>query len=109
MSDLILLWVPPISQIVLLVLQIYTYRRTSHYSLALLAVSSVIGLLSAVLARVLHSEALYPRLSMVVFDVMIVLYTAYIMIGVWGTAALVRSYIRLTDSNKAPTQAKLVE
>lgn len=50
MSDwmpLILRWGPLISQGVLLVLQIYAYRQTSHYSVALLVVATVIGLFSS--------------------------------------------------------------
>ena len=97
---LFLRWGPLITQAVLLVLQIYAYRRTGHYSLGLLVVATVIGLLSATLARVLYSEALYPSLRTGVYDAMIILYAAYMVLGIWGAAALFRSYIRLTDANK---------
>jgi hypothetical protein len=103
MSDwmpLILRWGPLISQGVLLVLQIYAYRRTRHYSVALLVVATVIGLFSSILARVLYSEALFPGLRIGVYDAMIILYAAYTVLGIWGTAALFRSYIRLTHANK---------
>src|SRR6266853_282537 len=77
---LILRWGPLITQAVLLGLQIYAYRRTSHYSLALLVVATVIGLLSAILARVLYSEALFPSLRTGVYEAMIVLYAAYMVL-----------------------------
>jgi len=105
---LILRWGPLITQAVLLGLQIYAYRRTSHYSLALLVVATVIGLLSAILARVLYSEALFPSLRTGVYEAMVILYAAYMVLGIWGAAALFRSYIRLTDTNKVVTDPKLV-
>jgi hypothetical protein len=40
LSASIFSWGPIIVQIVLLSLQIYTYRRTNHYSLVLLAVGT---------------------------------------------------------------------
>jgi TctA family transporter len=42
---LILRWGSLITQAVSLVFQVYAYRRTGHYSLALLVVATVIGLL----------------------------------------------------------------
>jgi hypothetical protein len=105
---LILRWGPLITQAVLLVFQIYAYRRTSHYSLALLVVATVIGLVSAILGRVLYSEALYPSLRTGVYEATIILYAAYMVLGIWGAAALFRSYIRLTDANKVVTDPKLV-
>jgi hypothetical protein len=97
---LILQWGPSITQIVLLVLQIHAYRRTSHYSLALLAVAGTAGLLAFGLVWLLSLEALYPRLRTGVFDAMVLSYTAYMVLGIWGAAALFRSYSRLTqDSN----------
>jgi hypothetical protein len=103
---LILQWGSPITLIVLLVLQIYTYRRTKHYSLALLAVAGAAALLSSSLVRLLSSEAFYPHLRADIFDVMIVSYVAYIVLGLWGAAALCRSYIRLTAANKVLSQPK---
>jgi hypothetical protein len=105
-TSLILQWGSPITQVVLLCLQIYTYRRTRHYSLALIVVASVLGLLASTLIRILNSEMLVPRLRTAVFDTMILLYAAYILFGIWGAAALFRSYIRLTDAGKASTQRK---
>jgi hypothetical protein len=96
----ILRWAPLITQAVLLAIQIYVYRRTGHYSLALLVTASVIGLLTTTLARVLYSEALYPGLRTGLYVAMVILYVAYMVLGIWGAAALFRSYIRLTDANK---------
>jgi hypothetical protein len=100
-------WGPLISQAVLLVFQIHAYRRTAHYSLALLIVATVIGLQAATLARVLYSQALYPSLRTGVYDAMIFLYAAYMVLATWGAAALFRSYIRLTNANKVLSEPKL--
>jgi hypothetical protein len=100
---------PPITQAVLLSFQIYAYRRTGHYSLALLVVATVIGLLTTALARVLYSEALYPSLRTGVYDAMIILYAVYMVLGIGGAAALFGSYIRLTDANKVMTDPNLVQ
>jgi hypothetical protein len=109
MNDWMLLflrWSPPIVQIVLLGLQIYTYRRTGHYSLFLLVVASVAGLLASGLARLLSSEGLNAQLRTGVFDAMVLSYLAYMVIGIWGAAALFRSYIRLTAANKVFSQTE---
>jgi hypothetical protein len=106
--SLILRYGPLITQAVLLLFQMYAYRRTGHYSLALLVMASVIGLLIAILTRVLYSQALYPSLSAGVYDAIIVLYAAYMVLGIWGAAALFRSYIRFVDANKAVTDAEAV-
>ena len=109
MSDwmpLILRWGPLITQAVLLVFQMYAYRRTGHYSLALLVAATVIGLLCAILARVLYSEALYPSLRTGVYEAMVILYAANMVLVILGAAALFRSYIRLTDANKVMTNPK---
>jgi lysylphosphatidylglycerol synthetase-like protein (DUF2156 family) len=105
-TSMILQWGPPITQIVLLCLQIYTYRRTRHYSLALIVVASSLGLLASVLIRILNSEVLVPRLRTGVLDAMILSYAAYMVIGVWGAAALFRSYIRSTDASKGSNEHK---
>src|SRR5260370_32309702 len=81
-----------------------TRKRLSRWERS---TATVMGLLSSTLARVLHSEALYPRLRTGVFDAMIVLYAAYMVLGIWGAAALFRSYIRLSDANKVLTHPKL--
>ena len=60
--SLILQWGSPITQVVLLCMQIYTYRRTRHYSLVLIVVASVLGLLASTLIRILNSEVLVPLL-----------------------------------------------
>jgi hypothetical protein len=41
----------------------------------------------AILARVLYSEALYPSLRTGVYDAIIILYAAYMVLGIWGAAA----------------------
>ena len=106
---LVLRWGPLITQTVLLALQIYAYRRTGHYSLAILAAATVIAILSTILARVLYSEALYPGLRTGVYDAVIILYSVYMVLGIWGAAALFRSYIQLTETNKLATGPKLVQ
>jgi hypothetical protein len=100
---LILRWGPLITQAVLLIFQIYAYRRTGHYSLALLVVATVIGIVSAILARVLYSGAIYPSLRTGVYEAIVILYVAYMVLAILGAAALFRSYIRLTDANKVVT------
>jgi hypothetical protein len=105
---LILRWGPLISEAVLLGIQIYAYRRTGHYSVALLVAATVIGLMSSILGRVLYSEALYPSLRVGFYDAIVILYAAYVVLGIWGAAALFRSYIRLSDANKVLTEPKLV-
>jgi hypothetical protein len=105
-SSLILQWGSPITQIVLLGMQIYTYRRTRHFGLALIVVASILGLLASTLIRIINSEVLVPRLRVGIYDAMIFSYAAYIVFGIWGAAALFRSYIRLTDASKASTQPK---
>ena len=107
MSDwqsLILKWGTPITQVVLLCMQIYTYRRTRHYSLVLIVAASILGLLAFTLIRILNAEALVPRLRTGLLDVMILSYAAYIVFGIWGAAVLFRSYIRLTDASTASTR-----
>ena len=104
---LILRWGPLVSQAVLLIFQIYAYRRTSHYSLALLVVATAVGLVSAILSRALYSGAILPSLRTGVYETTILLYVAYLVLAIWGAAALFRSYIRLTDANKPVTDPKL--
>jgi hypothetical protein len=105
-TSLILQWGSPITQVVLLCMQVYTYRRTRHYSLVLIVAASVLGLLAATLIRILNSEMLVPRLRTGLFDAMILSYAAYMVFGIWGAAALFRSYIRLADASKASIQPK---
>jgi hypothetical protein len=40
----IIQWGSPITQVVLLCMQIYTYRRTRHYSLVVIVAASLLGL-----------------------------------------------------------------
>jgi hypothetical protein len=104
--SLTLQWGSPITQVVLLCMQIYTYRRTRHYSLVLIVVASVLGLLASTLIRILNSEVLVPRLRTGLYDAMILSYVAYILFGIWGAAALFRSYIRLTDAGIGAARGK---
>jgi hypothetical protein len=105
-TSLIIQWGSPITQVVLLCMQIYTYRRTRHYSLVVIVVASVLGLLAATLIRILNSEVIAQSLRIGVYDAMILAYAAYILLGIWGAAALFRSYIRLTNTGKESTQPK---
>jgi hypothetical protein len=102
---LIFRWGPLITLAVLLFLQLYAYRRTGHYSIGLLVAATVTGLVSAILSRLLYSEVLYPGLRTAVYNAVFLLYAAYMVLSLWGVAALFRSYIRLTDANKAVTRA----
>lgn len=109
MSDwqsLILQWGTPLTQVVLLCMQIYAYRRTRHYSLVLIVAASILGLLALTLIRILNSEVLVPRLRAGLVDAMILSYAAYIVFGIWGAALLFRSYVRLTDASTASSQPK---
>jgi hypothetical protein len=106
LSTLILSWGPFIVQIVLLSLQIYTYRRTNHYSLVILAVGTAAGLLTSGLGRILTSEVLAERVRAGMLDAIVILYTVCMVLGIWGAVLLFRSYVRLTEASKALTQAK---
>jgi hypothetical protein len=99
----ILSWGPLIVQIVLLSLQIYTYRRTNHYSLALLAAGTTTGILAFGLAKILNSEVLAARIRAGMYDAIVILYCVYMVLGLWGAAALFKSYRNLTDANKLLT------
>jgi hypothetical protein len=68
MSASILTWGPFIVQIVLLSLQIYTYRRTEHYSLALLAAGTTTGILASGSARILNAEVLAASVRVGLYD-----------------------------------------
>jgi hypothetical protein len=103
-ESLILQWGPPITQVVLLCMQIYTHRRTRHYSLVLIVVASVLGLLAAALVRILNSEVLVPQVRFGIYHAMVLSYAAYMLFGIWGAAALFRSYIRLSNVDKESTQ-----
>jgi hypothetical protein len=95
---LTLKWGAGVVSIILLILQIYTYRRTRRYSLGLLAVGNVMALLSFALARILYLEVpLYPGLRAGIFDALVAQYCGYMVVGIWGAIALFCSYIRLTD------------
>jgi hypothetical protein len=102
----ILKWGAPITQVVLLSMQIYAYRRTRHYSLVLIVAASILGLLAFTLIRILNAEALVPRLRTGLVDAMILSYAAYIVVGIWGAALLFRSYIELADASRASTRPK---
>jgi hypothetical protein len=100
LSASILSWGPIIVQIVLLSLQIYTYRQTKHYSLVILAVGTAAGLLTSSLGRILTSEVLAERVRAGMYDAIVILYSIVIVFGIWGAAALFKSYRRLTDSHQ---------
>jgi hypothetical protein len=105
-TSFIIQWGSPITQFVLLCMQIYTYRRTRHYSLVVIVVASVLGLLATTLIRILSTEVMAQSLRIGVYDAMILAYAIYILLGIWGAAALFRSYIRLTNAAKESTQPK---
>jgi hypothetical protein len=93
---------PMLGALVLLGLQLYTYRRTRHYSLALLVAGGVMGLLATALLRILNSESFAPSLTTLIIDGAAVLYVGSLTVGTWGAAALFQSYCRLTDVQKPP-------
>ena len=66
----------------------------------------MLGLLATTLIRILNSEAIAQSLRIGVYDAMILAYAAYILLGIWGAAALFRSYIRLTNTGNESTQPK---
>jgi hypothetical protein len=106
LTTLILTWGPLIVQIVLLSLQVYTYRRTNHYSFVLLAVATTTGILTLGLGRILNSEVLSASVRTAMFDAIFILYSVYMVLGIWGAVALFKSYRRLTDASKSLTQPK---
>ena len=95
-----------IAGIVLLCLQIYTYHRTRHYSLALLAAGTAMALLASLLLKSLSSQFFIPALTAAILNSSVILYVGYMILGTWGAAALFSSYCRLTDASKALTQPK---
>jgi len=107
LNALILGWGPFIVQVVLLSLQIYTYRRTNHYSLVLLAVGTTAGVLTSGLGRILTSEVLAARTRDDILDALVILYAVSMVLGIWGAAAPFQSYRRLTDACKLPTPTTL--
>jgi hypothetical protein len=104
LSVLILTWGPFIVQILLFSFQIYTFRRTNHYSLVILAAGTAAGLLTSCLGRILSSEVLAEQLRAGIVDAIVILYSLCMVFGIWGAAALFRSYRRLSDANKPLTQ-----
>jgi hypothetical protein len=102
---LILTWGPPITMFVLLCLQIYAYRRTRHYSLVLLAAGSTAGILYIAFGKLLTAESLSPRAGSAIIHTAVAMYVIYMVIGLWGAAALFRSYIGLTAANKGKIDA----
>ena len=103
LSSLVLGWGPILVQIVLLSLQIYTYRRTNHYSLVILAVGTTAGLLTSVVGKILTSEVLAQRVRVGMYDAIVILYAIGMIFAIWGAAALFKSYRSLTDAKKLPT------
>jgi hypothetical protein len=103
-TSLILEWGSPITQLVLLCMQIHTYRRTRHYSLAILVVASILGLLASTLIGILNSEVLVPRLRTGLFDAMILSYAAYAIwyLGSGRTVPLLHSVDRRRQSIQPP-------
>jgi hypothetical protein len=84
-----------VTQLIQLAIQAYAYRRTPHYSIALLAMGTAAGLvyLAAAFGPSLlsgHSSWLQPLMW-----VMAPCFAIQMILGVWGTAALMRSYRRL--------------
>jgi hypothetical protein len=106
LSASIFSWGPLIVQVVLLSLQIYTYRRTNHYSLVLLAVGTTAGILTSGLSKILTSEVLAERVRAGMLDALFILYSVGMVLGIWGSALLFRSYVRLTEASKMLTQPK---
>jgi hypothetical protein len=100
LSTLILTWGPFIVQIVLLSFQIYTYRRTNHYSLALLAAGTTTGILAFGLSKILNAEVLAASVRVAMYDAIVILYCVYMVSGLWGAVSLFQSYRRLTEANK---------
>ena len=76
----------------LLFLQVTAYRRHSHKSFLILALSTIVALLSLVLLAiplfVPDARALYSA----IFITGTALYFFYAVLGVWGVASLFRSY-----------------
>jgi hypothetical protein len=104
--QLMLRWGDLVGIGVLLLLQIYAYRRTGHYSLALLAAASFAGFLAGTLVRLLNSESVDPNLYNGVYAAIGIFWLAYTVLGTWGVVALFQSYIQLTEANKKTTDQK---
>jgi heme A synthase len=85
-----------IAQLVQLGLQAYAYRRTPHVSIGVLAVASLAGLVYLSAAAVITLVTGYARLLQLASVLMLVSFGLQIILGVWGTASLLRSYRQLS-------------
>jgi hypothetical protein len=103
---MIVQWGPPTTMFVLLCLQIYTYHRTRHYGLAILVAASAAAFLYYGMGKLLSVEALSPRMASGILRAAVTIYAVYMVLSVWGAAALFRSYIQLTEANKVLSRPK---
>jgi hypothetical protein len=106
--QLMLRWGDVVTIGVLLLLQIYAYRQTRHYSLGLLAAGSFAGFLASTLVWLLNSESVDPNLYNAVYDAIGVFWVVSTVLTIWGVAVLFQSYIQLTEANKKTTDPKLL-
>lgn len=76
--------------IALLFLQVSALRKHHHYSFRLLALATIVALLSFGVLFVPHFVPKVSNLSALIASTS--LYTLYAVLGIWGTASLFRSY-----------------
>ena len=94
-----------LGQVVLLSLQYRALRRTGHYSLRLLCGSTVCGIGAFVASLAPDVISLSDAALWRMYIVTGALTAVQIVLGVWGVAALFRSYIGLTESALAGDRA----
>lgn len=87
----ILLYIVPIGQMAVLWLQISSYRRTGHQSLAVLVAGTALGVVCTGVSFVL---SFMPRAGFLdqAYAIALTLAIVQVPIVVWGTAALLKSF-----------------
>jgi hypothetical protein len=81
-----------IAQVLQLGLQLYGYRRTPHFSVAMLAIATLAGLAYLGAALVVTLVSAHSHWMRAAILAMVLCFAVQILLGVWGTAALLRSY-----------------
>jgi hypothetical protein len=80
-----------LTQVVQLSIQLYALRRTPHYSIALLCLSTSAGLLYLVAGYGMNALAAQSKWLPRLFWVLALAFVVQAILGIWGTAALFHS------------------
>jgi hypothetical protein len=95
------------TQVILLVLQLKTFRYTRHFSLALLAAATLLGVVASLIVNS-HPFIMPSATSwQIMLIIVLVIATAHSILGIWGAAALFRSYRDLSGGPRnEPTRVE---